>query len=115
MKVASPLNPICVTLALVTTASDCFSGDRPEPTWLIDQQRCMFCHKLDVPHRAPSFQQIANRYRDTAGAEDMLEQKLRKGGEAHWGKNAMPSAIERGGGALSRDDARTLVEWVLSQ
>ncbi|WP_250442070.1 c-type cytochrome [Caballeronia sp. AZ1_KS37] len=87
----------------------------PEPTRLVDAQRCMFCHKVDTPFRAPSFRQIADRYRDVPDASSMLERKLRQGGEAHWGKMAMPSAAGRGGGPLSGDDARKLVQWVLSQ
>jgi len=30
-----------------------------EATALVDQQRCMFCHTIDTPFRAPSFQHIA--------------------------------------------------------
>jgi cytochrome c len=86
----------------------------PEPTGLIDQQHCMFCHMVDAPFLAPSFQQIAARYRDQPDAGMMLEQKLRLGGKAHWGDMAMPPPAERGG-PLSPQDAHTLVQWVLSQ
>jgi cytochrome c len=86
----------------------------PEPTALIDQQHCMFCHTVDAPFLAPSFHQIADRYRDKPHAVDMLEQKLRLGGKAHWGDTAMPLPADRGG-PLSPEDARTLVEWVLTQ
>ena len=83
-----------------------------EPSALIDQQHCMFCHTNDAPFLAPSFQQIANRYRDDPQAQTMLEHKLRAGGRAHWGDVAMPMPAERGG-ALSPEDAHVLVEWVL--
>lgn len=83
-----------------------------EPSALIDQQHCMFCHTNDAPFLAPSFQQIANRYRDDPQAQTMLEHKLRAGGRAHWGDMAMPMPAERGG-ALSPEDAHVLVEWVL--
>ncbi|CAN7473899.1 cytochrome C [Caballeronia sp. LjRoot29] len=86
-----------------------------EPTALLDQQRCMFCHTVDTPFRAPSFQQIAARYRRVPDASAMLEGKLRLGGRAHWGDMPMPSAAGRGGGPLSRDDAHVLVQWVLRQ
>ncbi|MEJ0004019.1 MAG: c-type cytochrome [Pararobbsia sp.] len=86
----------------------------PEPTALIDQQRCMFCHTHDAPFLAPSFQQIAARYRGQPDAAAMLEDKLRRGGRAHWGDAPMPPPAERGG-PLSADDARILVRWVLSQ
>ncbi|MEX3958998.1 c-type cytochrome [Trinickia sp. EG282A] len=87
---------------------------KPEPTDLIDRQHCMFCHTIDAPFLAPSFRQIAERYRDQPNASVMLEHKLRKGGRAHWGDTPMPSPSERGG-PISQQDARTLVQWVLSQ
>lgn len=99
----------------VSTCGSCLAFTTPEPTRLVDEQRCMFCHTVDTPFRAPSFRQIADRYRDVPDASNMLEKKLREGGEAHWGKMAMPSAAGRGGGPLSGDEARTLVQWVLSQ
>ncbi|KND55271.1 putative cytochrome C552 [Candidatus Paraburkholderia kirkii] len=102
-------------LAWISACGNCLAFSTPEPSRLIDQQRCMFCHTVDTPFRAPSFQQISVRYRGVPGASDMLENKLRKGGEAHWGKIAMPSDAGRGSGLLSHDDAHTLVQWVLSQ
>ncbi|KAK45590.1 cytochrome C [Caballeronia jiangsuensis] len=96
--------------ALLLVASRALA--QPEPTALIDQQHCMFCHTNDAPFLAPSFQEIANRYRDDPHAHVMLEHKLRVGGRAHWGNMAMPSPAERGG-PLSPEDAHTLVEWVL--
>ncbi|SAK60441.1 cytochrome c family protein [Caballeronia temeraria] len=99
---------LLVTLLLV--ASQALA--QPEPSALIDQQHCMFCHTNDAPFLAPSFQEIANRYRDNPNAQVMLEHKLRVGGRAHWGNMAMPSPAERGG-PLSPEDAHTLVEWVL--
>ncbi|MFM0500205.1 cytochrome C [Paraburkholderia caffeinilytica] len=85
-----------------------------EPTALVDQQHCMFCHTRDAPFLAPSFQQIAERYRDVPGAQAMLEHKLRVGGKAHWGDTAMPLPPDRGG-PITRDDAHILIQWVLSQ
>jgi cytochrome c len=85
-----------------------------EPVELVDQQHCMFCHTSDAPFLAPSFHQIAQRYRDQPNASTMLEEKLRHGGKAHWGDMAMPLPADRGG-PLSAEDARTLVQWVLSQ
>jgi cytochrome c len=84
------------------------------PTELIDQQHCMFCHTMDTPYYGPSFKQIAEHYRGVPGAEAMLEEKLRLAGAAHWGVISMPLAVERGG-PLSPQEARRLVEWVLSQ
>ncbi|HTH60858.1 MAG TPA: c-type cytochrome [Paraburkholderia sp.] len=85
-----------------------------EPTALIDQQHCMFCHTTQEPFLAPSFHQIAERYRGNPHASALLEEKLRHGGKAHWGDMPMPLPPDRGG-PLSPEDAHTLVQWVLSQ
>jgi cytochrome c551/c552 len=90
-------------------------AQRAEPTVLVDQQHCMFCHTSDAPFLAPAFHQIAERYRDNPDAIRMLEQKLRAGGRAHWGDMPMPVSAERGGPPLSPEDAHTLIEWVMSQ
>ncbi|ACR32361.1 c-type cytochrome [Burkholderia glumae] len=86
----------------------------PEPTELVDSQHCMFCHTPDMPFLAPSFHQIAQRYRDVPHAEAQLAIKLRLGGRAHWGDTPMPTAGERGG-PLSPAQARRLARWVLGQ
>ncbi|MBB5444952.1 cytochrome c551/c552 [Paraburkholderia sp. WSM4177] len=102
---------------LVCAASALTAGvahGEPEPSALVDQQHCMFCHTRDAPFLAPSFQQIAERYRNVPDAQTMLEHKLRLGGKAHWGDTPMPPPAERGG-PLSAQDAHTLVQWVLSQ
>lgn len=85
----------------------------PEPTALVDQQHCMFCHTPGAPFLAPSFHQIAEHYRKVPDANVMLEQKLRIGGRAHWGNTSMRLPEARGG-PLSPEDAHTLVIWVMS-
>ncbi|SAL68647.1 cytochrome c family protein [Caballeronia terrestris] len=102
---------LSIAAAILFTATRAFG--QSEPTPLVDQQHCMFCHTDNAPFLAPSFQQIAERYRNVPNAATMLEHKLRMGGRAHWGDMAMPSAGERGG-PLSAEDAHTLVQWVLS-
>ena len=108
------------SISLACASALCVAGPnmahaRPdEPTELVDQQHCMFCHTSDAPFLAPSFHQIADRYRDVPDATTMLEIKLRKGGRAHWGDTPMPLPPERGG-PLSAEDAHKLIEWVMSQ
>ncbi|PMS14713.1 cytochrome C [Trinickia dabaoshanensis] len=108
------LRKAVASLAACAAASGSALAQPPEPTALIDHQHCMFCHTVDKPFLAPSFRQIADRYRDQPHASAMLEAKLRHGGKAHWGDMSMPLPAERGG-PLSAEDAHTLVQWVLSQ
>jgi cytochrome c len=102
----------CAIAALLLSRGTCALA-APDPETLVDQYHCMFCHTVESPFLAPSFQQIAERYRDVPNVSTMLEHKLRLGGPAHWGDTAMPLAAERGG-PISREDAHTLVQWVLS-
>ncbi len=104
---------VCASSCLLA-ASQTALAQRNEPTELVDQQHCMFCHTSDAPFLAPSFHQIADRYRDTPNATARLEHKVRMGGRAHWGDMAMPLPAERGG-PLTAEDAHTLIEWVMSQ
>lgn len=110
--VSQPYLAALVAGLLLTASGGAFA--QAEPGALVDQQHCMFCHTRDAPFLAPSFQQIAQRYRNDPDARVMLEHKLRVGGKAHWGDMAMPLPPERGG-PITPDDAHTLIQWVLSQ
>ncbi|CAN7343872.1 c-type cytochrome [Trinickia sp. LjRoot230] len=107
-----PLAALAALVGLAAISSQALA-QRNEPTALIDQQHCMFCHTVDAAFLAPSFQQIAERYRNDPNARVMLEHKLQRGGHAHWGDMPMPPPSERGG-PLSEQDAHTLVDWVLA-
>ena len=108
------LSRSCLVACAVFVLTGSAAHAETEPTALVDQQHCMFCHTRDAPFLAPSFQQIAEHYRNVPNAQFMLEHKLRLGGKAHWGDMAMPLPADRGG-PLSAEDAHTLVQWVLSQ
>ncbi|WP_175903451.1 c-type cytochrome [Burkholderia seminalis] len=106
----------CAALCVIAVAAGSAAAQTtvPEPTELVNAQHCMFCHTIDMTFLGPSFHEIAERYRGDPHAAAELERKLRVGGRVHWGDTPMPSAVDRGG-PLSPDDARQLVQWVLSQ
>lgn len=103
-----------VSVACLLAVASAAAIGQAEPAGLVDEHHCMFCHTTDEPFLAPSFQQIAERYRKVPDASIMLENKLRLGGKAHWGDMAMPLPADRGG-PISPEDAHALVQWVLSQ
>ncbi len=111
---AAARNPLAMSVLVPLLMASSIAFATPEPSALVDQKHCMFCHTQDAPFLAPSFQQIAQRYRRVPNAHVMLEHKLRLGGKAHWGDTAMPLPPDRGG-ELTPAEAHTLVEWVLSQ
>jgi cytochrome c551/c552 len=80
---------------------------------LIDQQHCMYCHTTEGANLAPSFPQIAQRYRTVPGPSVMLAKKVRNDGKAHWDEITMPDADRVA--PLSPEQADMVVQWVLSQ
>ena len=70
---------------------------------------CATCHKINERLVGPSFKEIANKY---AGADetmvDSLAGKVINGGAGVWGQIPMTPHP-----ALSKEDARTVVKYVL--
>ncbi len=75
---------------------------------LAKKHNCLACHKVDAKLVGPSYQEVAGRYK----AEDMgkLIEKVKKGGSGAWGQIPMPPNP-----AVSDDDLKTLVTWILAQ
>jgi cytochrome c551/c552 len=108
------MNPTGLTAAIVLGLLTGVAGAAPEPSELVNAQHCMACHMIDKPLLAPSFEQIADRYRHDPLAIPTLADKLRNGGPAHWGDMPMPASVDRGG-PLTDAQARVLVDWVLDR
>src|SRR5699024_4443162 len=71
---------------------------------------CQSCHKINEKSVGPSFKQVALRYTDDQeDAVDLLSKKIMTGGSGNWGETAMPAHP-----AMSGDDAKMIVQWVLS-
>jgi cytochrome c len=85
---------------------------------------CMVCHSiLPVPKRAdglppiaPAWRDVAIKYRDDAGASDRLTRTVTTGSNPysrHWagkvGADTMPPNVV----AITEDEARVLVNWIL--
>jgi cytochrome c len=56
---------------------------------LMRQSDCYNCHAAETPLVGPSFVAIADKYRNQAGAEDLLNKKVRLGGSGVWGQVPM--------------------------
>ena len=68
---------------------------------LAQKSGCLTCHGLDTKKMAPSFKDIAAKYKGKADAEEQLATKL-SSGKGHPAVKASP------------DDVRSLVKWILS-
>jgi cytochrome c len=70
---------------------------------------CRVCHQTDAKSVGPSFTDISRKYKDQAGALEMLTQKVITGGAGNWGQIAMAAHPN-----FTQAEATSLVEYVLS-
>jgi len=77
---------------------------------LAKAKNCMACHSVDKKVVGPGFKEVAAKYGAQKGAEDQLVQKVLKGSSGVWGGMPMPANA-----GVSEKEARTLVQWILSQ
>ena len=76
---------------------------------LISASDCLTCHKVDSKVIGPSYADVAAKYPATDANIDTLATKVIKGGSGHWGATPMT-----GHPAVSMDDAKTMVKYILS-
>ena len=77
---------------------------------LARKHACLSCHAVDRKVVGPAFKDVANKYKGQPGAEAKLLGKLKTGGSGVWGSIPMPPNAD-----LPENDARILIEWVLSR
>jgi cytochrome c len=92
------------TLAAVTLSSPVFANAE-----LAQKKNCMACHAVDKKLVGPAFKDIAAKYVGQKDAVAKLSEKVIKGGSGAWGQIPMPA------NAVTPDEAKTLVAWVLAQ
>ena len=91
-------------LAITTLSSPVFANAE-----LAQKKNCMACHAVDKKLVGPAFKDIAAKYAGQKDAVAKLSEKVIKGGSGAWGQIPMPA------NAVTPDEAKTLVTWVLAQ
>lgn len=91
-------------LAAVTLSNPVFASAE-----LAQKKNCMACHAVDKKLVGPSYKDVAVKYADQKDAVVKLAEKVIKGGSGAWGQIPMPA------NAVTPDEAKTLVTWILSQ
>ena len=91
-------------LAVTTLSSPVFANAE-----LAQKKNCMACHAVDKKLVGPAYKDIAAKYAGQKDAVAKLSEKVIKGGSGAWGQIPMPA------NAVTPDEAKTLVTWVLSQ
>ena len=85
-----------------------FAQSNQAAATLSNQSGCMVCHKVDEKLVGPGFRDVAEKYKDQAGATEKLAQKIKKGGVGSWGRIPMPPHPQ-----LSDESSNVLAAWVL--
>ncbi|WP_338414502.1 c-type cytochrome [uncultured Sphaerotilus sp.] len=91
-------------LAVATLSAPAFANLE-----LAQKKNCMACHAVDKKLVGPSYKDVAVKYAGQKDAVAKLAEKVIKGGSGAWGQIPMPA------NAVTPDEAKTLVTWVLSQ
>jgi len=75
---------------------------------LIGKNDCLTCHKVDETSTGPAYRDVANKYTNDDTTISTLAGKIIKGGTGNWGQVPMTAHP-----ALSEDDAKSLVKYIL--
>lgn len=76
---------------------------------LAKAKNCLACHSVDKKLVGPAYKDVAAKYKGDAGAAAMLAERVQKGGSGTWGQIPMPPNPQ-----VNADEAKKLVEWILS-
>lgn len=77
---------------------------------MAQKKGCLACHGVENKIVGPSFKEIAAKYKGDDSAAVTLEEKVIKGGSGVWGSIPMPP-----NSAVSEEESKALVTWVLAQ
>ena len=72
------------------------------------QNACLGCHAINKKIVGPSFQSVAQKYKNDPNAPVFLKNKIAKGGAGSWGVVPMPANTK-----LSDADLSLLAAWIL--
>ena len=97
-------------IVAVMAAGVVMAGTAQADEALAKAKNCMACHQIDKKVVGPSYKEVAAKYKGDAKAPAMLADKVIKGGSGAWGAVPMPPNA-----AVTPDEAKKLVAWVLAQ
>ena len=97
-------------IALIAALAAVVAGPAFANADLAQKKSCLACHATDKKLVGPAYKDVAAKYAGQKDAVDKLAQKVIKGGSGVWGPVPMPANA-----SLSEADAKTLVQWILTQ
>jgi cytochrome c len=110
MKGTRKMNKLVMIAAAagMVLACNAHAVDAEKAKALAQSKNCLACHAVATKLVGPAYSEVAKKYKGNADAEAMLVKKVIAGGSGVWGTIPMPP------NAVSQDEAKLLVQWVLS-
>jgi cytochrome c len=107
------------------TAAAPTAADNPEMVALAKQSGCLTCHAITASKPAagaakpigPAWQDVARKYKNQQHAAAKLTDTVMQGSSpyaSHWQGKVTGLAMPPNAVAINRDQARTLVRWILT-
>ena len=101
-------NFFVVALLFFGAANSYAQEDNSKAYAVAKQNACLGCHNVNKKIVGPSFQSIAQKYKNESDAQTFLKNKISKGGSGSWGVVPMPANTK-----LSDADLTLLTRWIL--
>jgi sulfite dehydrogenase len=71
---------------------------------------CLACHSTSTKIVGPAYKDIADKYRNDAGAAAKVDEQIHKGGSGKWGPVLMPPFPQ-----VTAAETKLLTDWILGQ
>jgi cytochrome c len=99
---------VVVAAAALGLTAQANAADAAKAQELAKSKNCLTCHMVDKKLVGPAFKDVAKKYKGDSAAVADLSKKVINGTSGTWGAIPMPP------NPVSQDEAKTLVEWILS-
>ncbi|HZP93179.1 MAG TPA: c-type cytochrome [Burkholderiales bacterium] len=99
---------IAAAAALGLAAHASAAVDEAKAKSLAQAKNCFTCHAVDKKLVGPAYKDVAKKYKGDKEAVAKLSKKVITGGSGVWGSIPMPP------NPVKEDEAKLLVEWILS-
>ncbi|HWA13865.1 MAG TPA: c-type cytochrome [Burkholderiales bacterium] len=99
---------VAASAGLVLACNANAAVDAAKAKALAQSKNCFACHAVDKKLVGPAYTEVSKKYKGAAGAEAALIKKVIHGGGGVWGTIPMPP------NPVKEDEAKLLVEWILS-
>jgi len=106
MKSVSLAFTLGLSLAAATAANATISD--AAASQLMAKYNCQACHTVDKKLVGPALRDVAKKYSADAGAQAMLEGKVKNGSTGAWGPIPMPP------NSVPAGDLTSLVQWIVA-